>query len=362
MSRKQTILTIQAATVIASSTFGVSVLSFPNAMARSAGTGAPLMTVAGILLALLGFWPLASLGRKFKGQTIFEYGQVLIGKWAAAGIHVLLLLFFTVSSALYIREFGNVLSIVVFRKTPIEVSMILILLTVAFSCRRDVVKFSYIHIFYFPFMFLPFLLLMLLSVSRIDILNLLPMMGNHPMNPIGFAQSLSLYLGTFVITVLIPHMSNPEASMKSVIYGIIASGALYLLMILSSLGIYGVQETKKLIYPTLELSRSISLGGVLERFDVLFIVVWFVTVYTTIYTSYYLASYTLSKLLNFSDLRVSSSFLFPFLLAISLIPRSVFQSGDIARSTEFVGIVLAILYPLLLKIISLFHRRRERNP
>ncbi|RCX20313.1 spore germination protein [Fontibacillus phaseoli] len=359
MNRKQKISTIQTALVVASTTFGVGVLSFPRVMAQTAGSGAPLMTVLGLVLALFGLWLVTTLGQRFRGQTIFDYGQALIGRWPASAVNLILFIFFTVSAALSSRQFGDVLSIVVFRRTPIEVSIILILLTTAFSCRRDIVKFSYIHIFYFPFIFVPYLVIMLVSLQKIDVLNLLPLTGNNSMKFIpGITESASLFLGSFIITILIPHMQKPKSAMKSSLFGIIISGGAYLVMIFSVLGIYGVEETKVLLYPTLELSRSISLGGgVLERFDALFIVIWFITVYTTLYSSYYLASYAFSRLFRFTDQRLTSSFLLPFMLAIALLPLNVFQTRSIVHHTEFTGLLLLTSYPLLLKLISLFRRK-----
>ncbi|WP_410769921.1 GerAB/ArcD/ProY family transporter [Fontibacillus sp. BL9] len=359
MNRKQKISTTQTALVVASTTFGVGVLSFPRVMAQAAGSGAPLMALLGMLLALFGLWLVTALGQRFKGQTIFEYGQSLIGKWPAIAANLILFIFFTISAALSSRQFGDVLSTVVFRRTPIEISIILILLTTAFSCRRDIVKFSYIHIFYFPFIFFPYLILMLVSLQRIDVLNLLPLTGNKSMQFFpGISESASLFLGSFIITILLPHMQKPKSAMKSSFFGLAISGGAYLIMIFSVLGIYGAEETKLLLYPTLELSRSISLGGgVLERFDALFIVIWFITVYTTLYSSYYLASHAFSKLFHFSDLRLTSSFLLPFMLAIALLPHNVFQTRSIVHHTEFTGLLLLTCYPLLLRIVSLFRRK-----
>ncbi|GIP54923.1 GerAB/ArcD/ProY family transporter [Paenibacillus vini] len=359
MNRKQKISTTQTAIVVASTTFGVGVLSFPRSMAEAAGSGAPLMTLCGLAAALVPLWLIILLGLRFKGQSIFEYGQLLIGRWPAQAANLLLFLFFAVSSALSSRQFGDVLSTVVFRKTPIEVSIILILLTTAFSCRRDIVKFSFIHIFYFPFIFFPYLLLMLISLKRIDLLSLQPLLGNAPMkfNP-GLFQAASLFLGSFIVTILIPYMKKPESALKSGTYGIFISGGLYILMVFSVLGIYGSEETKQLLYPTLELSRSISLGGgVLERFDAIFIIIWFVTVYTTLYSSYYLASFAFSKLFRFADQRLTSSFLLPVLLGISLLPQDVFRERNIVQSLEFSGLLFLTCYPLLLLIISLLRRK-----
>lgn len=358
MKRMPALSTFQIAIVIASTSFGVAVLSFPRFMAEDADTGAPLLALSGILGPILMLWPLVSLGRRFQ-SSIFDYGAKLLGKWPAQFFNAALFLYFTFALALGVRQFGDVLSAVVFRKTPIEICILLILVITALSCRRNELKFSYIHLFYFPFSFFPFLAIIIILLPRVALLNLQPFYGMDTGHlGEGLLKSTAPYLTTFIITILIPFMSKPQKALKSGIYGILLSGVLYLVMVIAVIGVYGVEETKVLLYPTLELSRSISLGGgVLERFDAIFIIIWFLAVFTTQYSNYYLATYALGRILSVSDLRLTSSFLLPYLLVLAMLPDDVFITRLITQKLELSGLILLIAYPLFLLIIGQFRKK-----
>lgn len=292
------ISTTQLAIVISSALFGQYSLTYPKIIAGAAGTAAPLMTVAGTCCAAFSLFVFTRLSQRFSDQTIFDYSQGVIGKFPSLLANILVFACFFMSSALLFRQFGEVLSTVVFRKTPIEMSILMIVVLIAFSCRRNAVKFSYVLLFYWPFVILPFLFVIMMATKSVRPLNLLPLLGNEtPKWPQALLSPASLYLGAFIVTVLLPVTEKPRQALKAAMLGIAVTGCLYLLLVVSTIGIYGVQETLQLLYPTLEMARSIAIGGdVIERMDALFIIMWVINVYTTMYTMYYI---------NFSVLKPS---------------------------------------------------------
>ncbi|CAM4243189.1 MAG: endospore germination permease [Paenibacillus macerans] len=355
------ISTIQLAVVISSTIFGSNVLSFPKIMAESAGTAAPLITVAGTAFAAVSLFIFAILSQRFSDRTIYDYSRNLIGKWPAFFINSLVLAVFLITTALGLRHTGEVLSTVVFRQTPIEMSILLMLLLVAFSCRRNVLKFCYVHIFYWPFVITPFLFLFLVSAKSINPLNLMPLLGNEPADLVpSLFSSASLYLGSFIIAILLPVTEKPKKALKASVIAISVAGGMYLLIIISALGIYGVEETKLLLYPTLEVARSIELGGqVIERFDAIFIIMWVINIYSTLYSGYYLSAYSLCELLRVKDQRMTSTLLIPVFFGISMLPNDLFQLYEISRIADWSSYIFLTGYGLLLLAVSLVRRGRR---
>ncbi|MEK5162994.1 endospore germination permease [Paenibacillus sp. FSL R5-0527] len=364
MKNARKISTIQLAIVISSTIFGSNVLSLPRIMAETAGTAAPLFTVTGTVCAAVTLFIFALLSQRFNGQTIYGYSRTLIGRWPAFITHVLVLAVFLITTALGLRQIGDVLSTVVFRKTPIEMSILLMLLLIAFSSRRNVLKFCYIHIFYWPFVITPFLFLVLISAKSINPLNLMPLLGNEPPDIVpALFSSASLYLGSFIIATLLPITEKPRKALKASVIAISVSGGMYLLITLSALGIYGVEEAKLLLYPTLEVARSIELSGqVIERFDAIFIIMWVINIYSTLYSGYYISAYSLSELLRMQDQRSTSTLLIPVFFAIAMLPENLFQLYDISRIADWSGYIFLTGYGLLLLVVSLIRRGRRTFP
>ncbi|WP_068786759.1 GerAB/ArcD/ProY family transporter [Paenibacillus phocaensis] len=353
------ISTIQLAFVISSTVFGPYVLTLPRIIAEVSGTSAPLMTMAGTCCAAFSLFVFTRVSQRFSDQNLFEYSQTVIGKVPALFANFLVMACFFITSAMLFRQFGEVLTTVVFRSTPIEVSSLMIVILVALSCRRDRVKFTYIHLFYWPFVMLPFLFVILVSTKALEPLNLLPLLGNTtPKWLPSLIFPASLYLGSFIITILLPVTEKPRRALRGAMLGIGVSGGLYLLLVLTTIGIFGVQETLLLSYPTLEMARSIAFGGdVIERLDAIFIILWVVNVYTTLFSSYYLTSVSLSHLFKLKDHRLVTTLLIPFSFGVSLLPQDQFQLYAISRITDGAGYLFLTGYALLLWVVSVIRRK-----
>lgn len=363
MNNYRQITTVQTATVICSTIIGVGILSFPRYMSEGAGSSAPLVAFTGIIIAFISFCLLASLCRKFPRETIFVFSRRLVGRPLACFFTILIFIFFLLLTGITTRQFGDVVNTVLFRKTPIEATHILMLLLCLLSSRRDIVKFSYIHFFYFPLIVGPVVFITVISLKNVDLLNLQPMLTTP--TPAFWEASLlasALFQSSFVITVLIPFMVKPRQALRAGAIAIFFSGGIYILIVIAAVGMFGAEETKLLLYPTLETARSAAVGeGLFERLDAIFIIIWVISVFTTIYTTYYLAAYILQYLLALKDQRMASTLLLPFLFVISMVPSNVFQTYSISGVIGVCGIGLLTIYPLLLWIVYAIRRPGRRS-
>lgn len=361
MNRNRPITTIQVMAVIISTIIGIGILSIPRYMAEAGDSGAPLVTASGVPVAFLGCWFTAVVCRKFPNETLFVFSRRLLGTWLADIFSMLISLFFAFSAGITMRQFGEVCIAVVFKKTPIEAVILLMLLLVALSIRRNIVKFTYVHVFYLPFILLSVIAIILVAMRNVDVLNLLPLTGNYTTFSSfskGTITSAALYQGTFVMTLLVPLMKKPQQALKAGIFALGFIGFIYIMIVWVTLGMFGAQESKILSYPTLEAARSISIGaGLLERFDALFIIIWVISIFTTIFTNYYIAAYSLQQVLRHKDHRLISSFLFPLIFIFSLFPRNIFQVNTFASITGIFGLVFLTIYPLLLWLASLIRHK-----
>jgi spore germination protein len=297
MDYPRQITTIQAAIVLFSTIIGVGVLALSLFAVRSAGTGGPLITLSGIFIASLGLFFITLLGMRFPTKSIIKYSEDVIGKWFARVFSCIIILFFAVLTALAAREFGEVVLTSVLTKTPLEVTVIVMLLLAAIYSRVDITIFAYIHHFYFPVILFPGLIIVFLSLKNANLTNLLPIWGNE----------------------------------------------------------------HKLIWPTLELAKTTSLpANVLERLDGAFLAVWVIAVFTTIYSTYYLTIHSVNKLFRVGDQKRFSFFVFPFIFVIAMLPQNVLQMYQIIQYVGCWGLVLTVAYPFVLLVVA-FIRKKKRG-
>jgi len=365
MNKNRPITTKQAMAVIISTILGIGILSYPRYMAEAGDSGAPLVSAAGIPIAFAGCYFTASICRRFPHQNLFVFSRSLLGTVFADTFTALIFLFFAFSTGITMRQFGEVCVTVVFKKTPVEAVILLMLLVVALSVRRNIVKFTYIHAFYLPVILLSVMWIILIAMKDVGVLNLLPITGNHTTLASfskGMISSATHYQGTFVLVLLVPLMRKPEQVLKAGSLALMFTGIVYLLIVTVTVGLFGAHESQLLFHPTLEMARSISVGtGLLERLDAIFIVMWVVSIFTTVFTNYYLAVHALKEVTRFKDHRLLASFLLPFICGSSLLPRNIYQAYDIASVTAKIGLCLLTFYSFFLWLVALIRKKGDLN-
>ncbi|SDI46224.1 GerAB/ArcD/ProY family transporter [Natribacillus halophilus] len=356
-------LTVQQVTaIIISTVLGVGLLPLPLFAVRAADTGAPLVTFLGVVLIFVGLAFVTLLGKRFPEKSIIHYSEDIVGKWLGRIGSLVIIVFFTVLTALAAREFGEVVIINILPATPMEVTVIVMLLTAAIFVRNDMNTFAYIHVFYLPVLFIPNAIIIALSVGDSDALYLQPLWGNDPSGMLpGIFTIASLLQGSFILTMIIPFMRSPEKAMKATVWAIVLAGLLCLSIVIATLGLFGPGETQHLLWPTLELARSITIPGeFLERLDIFFLVVFVVAVFTTLYGTYMFIVYSLKQLLRLQDHKLFSYFMLPIVFVIAMLPQNTLQLYEIVQRVGTAGLCLTVLYPILLYVIARIRRKKGR--
>ncbi|MCM3768640.1 spore germination protein [Neobacillus niacini] len=357
------ITTIQATAILISTIIGVGVLPLPLFAVQEGGTGAPLVTFLGLALGAIGLVILTQLGIRHPQKTIITYSEDIIGKWLGRFCSLFVILFFFILTGLTAREFGEVVVAGVLQETPLEITVIVMLLLACISCRNNINVFSYIHNFYLPIILAPVLIVVALSLKNANLLYLRPIIGtNLPDMFIGTLTISALFQGSFIMTIIIPSMKNPNQAIKASLWGISISGGLYLLLVIATVSVFGTEEMKQILWPTLELARTTAVpGNVLQRLDVIFLAVWVTAVFTTLFSSYFFTIYSIKQLLHIQDHKMLSYFLFPFIFILAMLPQNIFQMYEFIKFVGRAGLLITILYPGLLLMIDFLKNRRLKG-
>lgn len=360
METSRQITVIQTAAILISTIIGVGVLPLPLFAVRASDSGAPLVTLLGMMIAFVGLVLIALLGMRFPNKSIIQYSEDILGKWPAWIGSVFIIAFFAVLTSLTAREFGEVVVTSVLKSTPVEVTVIAMLLLAAVSTRNDMTTFAYIHHFYFPAILGPGLLIVALSLKNADIINLQPIWGNDPQGMLGGVFTIAaLFQGSFILTMLIPAMRSPEKAMKASIWGMLIAGGLYVTIVVATVSVFGSEEIEQLLWPTLELAKATSLpANVLERMDAAFLAVWVTAVFTTLFSSYFLTIHSMSKLFRVRDHRMFSLFILPIVFIMAMVPLNIIHMYEIIQNVGRIGLFITIAYPAVLFTVALIRKKR----
>ncbi|MBO9606529.1 MAG: endospore germination permease [Paenibacillaceae bacterium] len=362
MEPERQITVIQAAAVMISTIIGVGVLPLPLFAVHAGESGAPMVTLFAALFAFAGLYLLTRLGMRFPSQSIIQYSEDIIGKWLASVVSAVIILYFALLTSLTAREFGEVVVTSVLKTTPVEVTVIVMLLLAAITTRNNMTTFAYIHLFYFPLLLVPGLLIVTLSLKNADIINLQPIWGNGTSAKVmlsGIFTIASLFQGAFIQSAVIPAMRRPERAMRATVWGMIIAGGLYVLIVTATVSVFGTEEIKQLLWPTLELAKATSLpANILERLDAAFLAVWVTAVFTTLLSSYFMTTYSIRQLFRLGDHKLFTFFLLPFVFIIAMLPQNILQMYRIIAQSGQIGLYVTIGYPGALLLIAILRKKR----
>jgi spore germination protein len=354
------ITVIQAIAILISTIIGVGILPLPRFGVLAADTAAPLVTVAGIILALVSLWIISKLGMRYPRKSFVLYSEEILGRWVAGLGSIFVIGFFAVLTALAAREFGEVVITSVLRRTPLEITVIVMLLLAAIPTRNNITVFAYIHHFYIPLIVGPALVIVALSLKNANFLNLQPIFSNNTSGFFKGALTIAgLFQGSFIMTLVIPNMRRPEKAMKATLWGLAIAGGIYLLIVIATVAVFGSEEIKLLLWPTLELARATSLpAAVLERLDAVFLIVWVTAVFTTLFSTYFLTIHAISDLTRLRDHKMLSLFILPFIFVVAMLPQNIIQMYRIIEWVGRIGLLITIVYPALLLLVATIRKKK----
>ncbi|KYP81748.1 GerAB/ArcD/ProY family transporter [Ferroacidibacillus organovorans] len=350
---------IQLAMSIGTAIIGVGLLAFPRITVNYVMTAAPAATAMAVLFVLGIGILVAYLGSQYPQLTMFEYGDQLLGKWVGCIIHALLSFYYLELAALATREFGEVVVTSVLQRTPVEVTVLTMLILAAIASRNNVFVVIRILTYYMPWVYFPVIVIVLLTLKGGNELNLQPWFHiTHPMSLLKAVLTISaLFQNILIAGMFIPYMIHPERAWKGILIGVGGAGSLYVILMLATLGVFGTEEIKHILWPTLDLAKTASLPVFfIERLDPIFVAVWVTAVFTGILSSYYCSIRGMAHVFQLYDHRSMSIFIFPVIFVMSLLPKNIANLYTIVEIVGQFGIILTMGYPVLLVLIHLLKK------
>ncbi|HLU22372.1 MAG TPA: endospore germination permease [Bacillaceae bacterium] len=363
MTKTKEITLVQTATILISTVIGVGVLRLPLIAVEYGDTAAPILTFVATICSFIMLIVLCKLGIRFPNQTIIEYSEEIVGKWLGKLYSIVVIVFFTILTGLTSREFGAVVVTAVLKETPIEVTVIVMLLLAAIFTRDDLNTFTYIHNFYVPAILIPAIIIVAVSLKDANVLYLQPIVATVDKDMFtGVLTITALFQGAFIMSLIIPYMQKEKKAIKAAFWGILISGGLYVMIVIASLAVFGPEELKKTMWPTLELARATSLpGNLLQRLDVVFLAVWVTAVFTTIFSSYMFTVYSMSKFLKLKNHKLFTFFILPIVFVIAMIPQDTVEMYQIISIFGRLGLIATIVIPIILLFIAKIRKLKAKG-
>lgn len=246
---------------------------------RAISTAGPDAWISILLLGsvygLLVAWIALSLSRRFPSKVFTEYLPDIVGRIPGkilAGIFAILLMLLC----------GGILSqgslfvhIAFLRETP---PLVLDLLMIAAACYGAFLGLEVIarhNLLLFGFLSAATVLVVLLGLPDINTDNFRPFMENGFMPVLLGGKDSAAWRGeVFLLLIFYPYLNLKQEAAHAA-YGMVFLAGIYTTFVtMATIGTFGNEVASAQIYPVYRLARYISIGQIIERIDIIVVIIW----------------------------------------------------------------------------------------
>lgn len=340
---------------ISSMIIGVGILFLPRALAKTvqSSDGWVSMLLAG-LLAIGSAWMLAKIAIHFSKQGYFAYASAAVTKPIALIAIISLTLYFILYSAYEVRAIANISKQYLFERTPVEAISLTFLLVVVYAVSGSRVGIIRLNILFLPIVIVISLVVLTFSISIFNLNDLKPFMASDWKSLAkGMQTSAFSLLGFEVILIYITLMNHPKKAPKAVVIGVAIPVVLYTTIYLACVGVFSHFALQQITYPAIELAKEMQIpGAFFERFESMFFTIWIMAVFTTTIMAYDCSIYLLMSIFNKTKKKTWVFILSPFIYILCMFPRNLADFDKISGIISYVGLIVAIIFPILIHVAA----------
>lgn len=337
-------------------TIGSSVLTSPSQVTKIVKQDAWITSALTVLISLFFIYLYNKIAELYPSMTFIECLEKVFGKWLGKIAALIFLFYLYYLTAGVLREIGNFFTTQILVETPIEMIMILFLLTVLFGVRLGLEVIVRTALIFYPWIIFLLLMLFLFIIPEIKLENIQPMFeaGLKPIIKATY-NNLSLpYIQLIIFLMVAPYVNEKKQMKKAFYKGTLFGGLAITLTILFSILVLGAENSARQSYPSFVLGKKINIGGFLERIEAIVAIIWILTVYFKITICYYSLSNGLAKVLGLKSHQILMFPLFLLIISFSIIahPDMVHFQNFLAKTWPHYSFTICFILPLLVLIIG----------
>ncbi len=315
------------------------------------------LLIAIIPAIIIGF-TLSALAQRFKGRTLVEYTQLILGKWLGKLFVIIFLVYFFHEETLSIRGFGEFYTSAITPRTPIMVYMVAIFIMSAYAVRSGLEVLARTNQAFLLILIPVGLLATILTQKDKDYMNFLPILHNDLHSVLlGTLSLTSVYSTMFVLSMILSSVSSTEKLIKYTVITMVIEIAMFIGPLTGVIAVFGEERAIGMYFPTFQLLRDVELGT-LQRLDVIGIILWSLGSYLKVSLFLYAIVIGIAQLFKIDDYTILVAPVSALIIIVSLL-----------NSEDFIGIyhferdiypfystLAGLVIPLILFIVSLFRK------
>ncbi|TCO78738.1 GerAB/ArcD/ProY family transporter [Marinisporobacter balticus] len=355
------ISSVQLGMILSVTIIGVGILTLPRVLTEAVGPdGWIVLLIGGFMTLVIGIL-MAKLVKKFPQKSIEQISSSLIGKFLGKIISIGFCIYLIILAAIETRICGEIVKAYLLLHTPIEILMITLLFTASYLARSGIEPIARMAQIIFPMVIVIAIGMILPVIPEIDLSNFLPVFKTPLVKilkaiPIGFFS----FIGIELILIFSQFVIDKKNIKKHACLTVGMVLAIYMCILIVTVGRFGIIETTHTIWPSLEIFKTVDLpGAFIENIEIFIIAIWIFSVFMTLAGAYFGASLLLSGALGSKEQNYFVLPILPLIYYLALIPDNIAQAGDyMDKFSNYLVPVYVILLPILFLIISVLKKSK----
>lgn len=329
---------------------GTNILFLPGLAAESAGKDAWMTPVLSTFSGLGIIWVAVGLAGRFPGKTLIDYLPKVFGRLPGKFLGLLYLCFFFYLTGLIVRESTTFITTAILTKTPPVVITTMLLLPVAYAVSKGSEVIARVNEWVFMIIIFSIFLIVSLVLKEGDINNITPILdrGIVPvlkgsLAPTAFRAEVAL-----MILMLAPALNKQKELAWRSVQAVLLIGLVMVATTLANSFVFEEHEAARIVFPTYELARMISVGEFLERFDPVVLITWISGTFVKISIFYYISVVAGTQVFGLSTYRpliIPAGIMFISLSSLEFTSLLKMRSF-LAQTWPFLGLTFEFILPL----------------
>ncbi len=361
MLEKGSISPRQTGQLLFMTTIATLIFFAPSMIVSLAGNDAWLAALVGPMFALITLLLITWLGRKHPGLTIFQYSEVILGRWLGKAVALIYVWGFLHIGAMAVREFGDFMTTSFMSDTPISVFNFSMILLCAWSVMVGLEVIARMSEFIIILVISFLLFIFLFSLPNWELGYLLPFFSRGAMPVLEAALIPASWHGNIIVlAVILPFMTRPSRAFLAGTTAVFASAALLTLGVIGAIAVFGPELSSSFLFPIHHFAQTINIGEIITRFESVVMTIWMAGIFIKTSVFYFCAALGLAQALNLKEVRPVILPLGILLgtLSISLFPDVTTLVTFLKETRPYYTISLYFLgLPLLLFSVTLVREK-----
>ncbi|MDQ0418630.1 spore germination protein (amino acid permease) [Croceifilum oryzae] len=353
------------------SIIGAPLLNFPRFVATEAGAdGVWLSVISGLLVTGFVFM-VSKLCQRFTGQTFVQFIPEIFEtkrmKWFGKGIASLIIIGFALywmnQISFQVRLFSEATNTTLLPKTPIEVTIITLLLASTLASYSRPAVIGMLNELLFPIILIPFALQLYVVFKKGDWVHIFPLFQSDwkglckgiLSNGLGFS-------GFEVLFLIMGYSQKVDHSSKVNTRAMLTAAILLSSTVIAQYFVFGVNALSKNLWSALDFYKEVRPELlVIERIEAFVLGIWVVIAFIAITNLQFVLVRTICEAFHVKEEQTKyvAWSLFPFFYGGAMVSENISDFFAKFQEHSYVGFIFSIVIPILLFLLAIIRRKRS---